>query len=94
MKVSKTFVVGFGWVGANFPHSRLYMVLCFGSVLETLLIIQERCSHCRAVLTESRHFSVSHSTPPVSRLGKPKEFGEDTTTTASPYRPQGCHAQQ
>lgn len=38
---------------------------------------------------ESRPFSVSHSTPPVSRLGIPKDLEEDRSTTANPYRPQG-----
>lgn len=87
--MSTTFVVGFGWVRANFLHSRLYLVLCFGFVLKTLLIIQECFSYCWAVLIESRPFSVSHSTPPASRLGIPKDLEEDRSTIANPYRPQG-----
>ena len=42
---------GFDWSRVNFLH-RSYMGLCFGFVLETVLIIQECFSYCWAVLTQ------------------------------------------
>ena len=66
------------------------MGLCFGFVLETVLIIvgfvfviavfviAEQCLH------SLRAFSASHSTPPVSRLGVHKELEGDKAGMADP----------
>ena len=61
------------------------MGLCFGFVLETVLITQrdvlvtaEHCSH------RAKVFSASHPTPPARRPGVHKKLGGDPAGTADP----------
>ena len=49
--------------------------LCFGFVLETVLITQGYFLVAEQGLHRVKAFSVPHPTPPVSRLGVHKELG-------------------
>ena len=51
------------------------MGLCFGFVLETVLITQYVFIRAEQHLHRVKAFSASHTTPPVRRLGVHKEVG-------------------
>ena len=59
------------------------MGLCFGFVLETVLIIQVFVT-AEQRLHRVKAFAASHPTPPASRLGVHKKLGGDTAGTADP----------
>lgn len=64
------------------------MGLCFGYVMETMLIAQGRfCCSCAVLATESRHLLPLN--PPVRRLGVHKKLGRDTAGVADPNTPKG-----
>ena len=61
------------------------MGLCFGFVLEAVLITQRDVSvTAEQPLPRAKAFSAPHPTPPARRLGGHKELAGDTAGTADP----------
>ena len=60
------------------------MVLCFGFVLEAVLVIQGCFPYCWAVITQSQGLFCFSPQPTSERLGGHKELGGDTARTADP----------
>ena len=65
------------------------MGLCFGFVLQTVLMIQGCFSYCWAVLTQHQGLFCFSPHSPASRLGVHKKLWGDTAGTADPNWPKG-----